>query len=121
MYQFYISRHFKKQLKPLLKKHKDLKKEVVQALKDFRKDETHSLGANTYKIRISSPSLNKGKSHGFRLIILLVTSSNLIAPITIYFKGDRNSITKKEITAHAKIISKELKNFTKTKKSYKKY
>lgn len=108
MYQFYISNHFKKQLKPFLKKHKDLKEEIIRALKHFTKKSGRSFGAGTYKLRISPVSLNKGKSHGFRVIVLLLSSDDLLTPLTVYFKGDNISITKQEIMEHARIILDEI-------------
>jgi hypothetical protein len=84
--------------------------EIIESLKNFKKDQKLSLGAGTYKIRVSTSSLNKGKQKGFRVILLLVEVENLIAPISIYFKGDRENIKKQEIIKQAKIIMNELEN-----------
>lgn len=109
-YSFHIAQHFKKQLKPYLKKYRHLLDDLINVLKNFDRRQASSLGANTYKIRIPSSDLPKGKSHAFRTIVLLIEEDHLITPLVIYFKGDRDNISRKEIRYHAEIIRKELNN-----------
>lgn len=108
MYKYFIAEHFKKQLKVYLKKHRSLLGDVIEALKTFQKERAIPLGANTYKLRLASSNIPKGKSHAFRMIILVLELDNLIAPIAIYFKGDRADISKQEIVNHANAIRQEI-------------
>lgn len=104
-----ITNYFKKQLKPHLKKHKFILDDIIITLKQFDKNIAIHIRKNTYKIRLKSQDLKKGKRNSFRLIILLLEVDNLITPIHIYFKGDKDNITKKEIIFHAQIINNEIK------------
>ncbi|MBI5755125.1 hypothetical protein HZA41_02820 [Candidatus Peregrinibacteria bacterium] len=109
MRRYFISEYFKKQAKPYFKKYRHLLDDVIQALKTFEKRSVISLGANTYKIRIKASDIPKGKSHAFRLIILLIEREDeLFIPLVLYFKGDRASITKAEILYHSQCIQREI-------------
>ena len=108
MYQYFISAHFKKQLKVHLRKNRSILNDVIVVLRSFEKNRTIPLGANTYKLRFTASDLPKGKSHAFRMIILVVTYDALITPIALYFKGDRTDISKQEIMHHAEIIRQEI-------------
>ena len=107
-YRYYISTHFKRQLKPYLKKHRSLLDDVIDVLKTFDPRCHIALGADIYKIRLKSSDVPKGKSKSFRLIVLLITIENLISPVAIYFKGDQETISKREIKYHIDIIRSEL-------------
>ena len=108
MHQYFISEHFKKQLKVYLRKYRSLLNDVIAVLQSFEKDRAIPLGANTYKLRFTATDLPKGKSHAFRMIILVVEYDALITPIALYFKGDRTDISKQEIMHHAEIIRQEI-------------
>lgn len=105
----YFSNHFKRQIKPLLKKFPRLLDDLSDALKTFNTADGLSLGANAYKIRIRCRDLAKGKSHAFRMILLFVHAKNLTTPVILYFKGDRANVTKREIVFHASRVRQELK------------
>jgi len=77
----------------------------------FDKNNAINLGHHVYKIRLKSSDLRKGKSGGFRLIILLVEIDNLITPVALYFKGSQANISKKEITYHIDVITEEMKKY----------
>ena len=109
MHQYFISLHFKKQLKLYLKKHRGLLNDVISALKHFDKKTSIALGENTYKIRFRATNLPKGKNKSFRLI-LLIEDENFITPIAIYFKGDKETITRREIRYHVEMIRMEVEN-----------
>jgi len=104
MYKFIILPHFLRQLKPLAKKYRHLKGAVIRALESFDKRKGAFLGHNVYKIRIRSSDIPRGKNKSFRLIVFVVERENCIAPIAIYFKGDRADISPKEINGHLEII-----------------
>ncbi|MDP3995068.1 MAG: hypothetical protein Q8P78_00450 [bacterium] len=108
-YQIFFAEHFKKQLKPYLKKYRRLQEDIIHTLGMFNKSSAVYLGAQTYKIRVRASDISKGKSHAFRMIVLVVEIDDIIAPVVLYFKGDRASITKKEIALHAKIVDSEIK------------
>ncbi len=109
MYKFLFSNHFKKQLKPYTKKYPDFKEEFIENLKNIKSKNTISLGKNLYKIRMRFSCIPKGESKSFRLIVLIIKIENALVPLAFYFKGDRQSISKKEIILHKKIIEHELK------------
>ncbi|HEY4483374.1 MAG TPA: hypothetical protein VI953_04350 [Candidatus Paceibacterota bacterium] len=108
MRQIVFLPHFLRQLKPLLKKFPDLKNSVADTLDNFT-PETHILIAeDIYKVRLSTKSLKRGKSGGFRLYTYFFELNERIVPITIYFKGDKDNLTANELGQHAQIILSEL-------------
>lgn len=112
MYRFYLSKHFLNQLKSLIKKYRHLKNDLILALKSFDKKSAISLGHNIYKIRVKSSDVKKGKSKSFRLIIFIWETKNTLAPVTIYFKSDKENISKKELIYHINILLNEIKKLT---------
>ena len=111
MYYFKILPHFKKQLKSLLKKYKNLKEDLIKELKQFNKIKCVALGQNIYKIRLKLSDINKGKSGGFRLIIFIIETNKIIYPLAIYFKGDKENINNQEIKYHLSCILDNINNF----------
>ncbi len=109
MYQIIISPCFRKQLKNYAKKYRCLKNEVIFALENFDKQSSVHVGNNIYKIRIKTKDIPKGKSKSFRLIILIIEIEKFIVPIALYFKGDRENISKKEINNTMEMILFELR------------
>jgi len=109
MYKIVILPHFYKQLKRYSKKYRHLKNSITKTLESFNKKQHISLGKNVYKIRLKTKDVSKGKSKSFRLIVLLIEVENYLVPITLYFKGNQASITKKETNRHLEIILGELK------------
>lgn len=108
MYQIYISEHFKRQAKRLVRKYPSFSDDIVAALKAFSKEQSVSLGSNAYKIRIGSKCASRGKSAAFRAIALLVEVRSIIAPLVVYAKSDRASISRQEILYHASVVEQEL-------------
>jgi len=109
MYQPIILPHFHRQIKDLAKKYRHLKAAVIRTLSNFDKREAVPLGGNVYKVRVRSADIAKGKSKSFRLLILVIGSDGYLVPIAIYFKGDQESLSKKEINTHLETILLELK------------
>jgi mRNA-degrading endonuclease RelE of RelBE toxin-antitoxin system len=105
-----ILNYFKRQLKPLVKKYRDLKDPMIETLDTFHPDLHDHIGNHLYKVRLSTPSLRRGKSGAFRLILLLVELDDLLVPVTIYFKGDRESLLQKELNDHLQHVLFELDN-----------
>jgi len=110
MYQIYFTNHFLKQLKPLVKKYRQLTDDIVKELESFKKDLADPLGHKLYKIRLKCSDLLKGKSKSFRLIIYLWEYKNVLVPVTIYFKGDTDNISQKEIEYHLTMTVDEIES-----------
>lgn len=106
--EYIITDHFKKHIKPLLKKFRFLLDDVIHELKRFNHRNAISLGSKLYKVRVKSSDLRKGKSHGFRLIIVVVSTDELISPVVLYFKSDRSDISFDEIQYHLAMIEREI-------------
>jgi len=109
MYQPIILPHFKKQLKRYSKKYRHLKEAVISTLEDFDKKQHARLGSNVYKVRIQTKDSPRGKSKSFRLLVFVVETDKYLVPLCVYFKGDQEDITKKEINDHLEIILFELR------------
>lgn len=109
MYRVIISDHFKKQIKRYIKKYPHFKEDIFAALKSFNKQQSIYIGNNLYKLRFKSSDIHKGKSKSFRAIVLLVEIEDFITPIAVYFKGDKEDITRKEINEQLGLIIWELK------------
>jgi hypothetical protein len=56
-----------------------------------------SLGNNIYKIRLAVASKNKGKSGGARVMSFVKVSETSVLLFSIYSKGEKDSISEKEI------------------------
>lgn len=54
MYQYLVSTYFKKQIKIYLKKYPSLLDDLITVLRNFDKKTSTSLGAHTYKIRLTT-------------------------------------------------------------------
>ncbi len=109
MYQPIVLAYFKRQLKQYVKKHRDLKDAVIGALTNFDKRQNVNLGGNIYKVRVKIESLPKGKSKSFRLIVLVLETESFLVPITVYFKSEESSLSKKEINDHLQNVLFELR------------
>ncbi|KKP39886.1 MAG: hypothetical protein UR28_C0004G0018 [Candidatus Peregrinibacteria bacterium GW2011_GWF2_33_10] len=90
-------KHFLSQINKLEKKFKSIRRDVFDSLKIFNIEHSIHIGKNVYKIRISSSDINKGKSGAFRAYIYVKFSQQKLAPLCIYFKSERESITIHEI------------------------
>lgn len=55
------------------------------------------LGKNVFKIRLATASKNKGKPGGARVITFIKTINETIYLLTIYNKGEKESISTKGI------------------------
>lgn len=108
MYQIFLSEYFNRQVKGFLKKDPELFDGLIAALKESKKENGISLGAGAYKIRVGSKSTGKGKSGAYRMIILLIEIQSIIAPLTLYAKSDRTTISRQEIMYHAAMVKREV-------------
>ncbi|WP_187263073.1 hypothetical protein [Pontibacter beigongshangensis] len=106
-----VTKNFKKEAKPLLKKYSSLHSELNKLEEELTSTPKMGipLGNNTYKIRLSikSKSKGKGKSGGARVITLveseligIVEHTDelvIISLLTIYDKSETESISYKEL------------------------
>ncbi|MEP6610602.1 MAG: hypothetical protein ABJA76_01910 [Mucilaginibacter sp.] len=97
---------FKKEAKRLIKKYPSLKTELFELGISLSNEPAigKSLGNSTYKIRIAIKSKGTGKSGGARVITYLVNENREIYLLTIYDKGEFDSIDDKIIKSIIKTI-----------------
>jgi mRNA-degrading endonuclease RelE of RelBE toxin-antitoxin system len=93
---------FERQLKHLRKKYTSLADDYAHFLEDLHKNPTmgDDLGDNTRKVRMAIASKNKGKRGGARVItyhILIDETKGKIYLLTIYDKGEQDSVSRNEI------------------------
>ena len=69
-YKFHVLQNFSKEAKPLLKKYKSLKKDLIKLKEEIEANPLlgTSLGGGFKKIRLNITTKNKGKSGGARVI-----------------------------------------------------
>jgi len=108
MLEIVILPHFQKQLKQYKKKFSGLKEALLSELNSFKKERAIGLGRDLYKIRLSIKGLQKGKSGSFRVILFIAEVEQYLIPITLYFKGDTENLTKKDLEKHLATILQEL-------------
>ena len=109
-YHLVLLPHFKKQLKPLLKKYRGLDESVIKILEKFDPQHHIAVSPEIYKLRLSTPSLARGKSGAFRLYIYAFEIERQLVPITIYFKGDKGDLPRHELDQHLELVYSELQN-----------
>jgi hypothetical protein len=108
-YAITTTKDFENQFKRLLKKYHSLRRDMEIFKKDLlaNPEMGDDLGNNTRKVRMAIASKNKGKSGGARVITCMVfvdIASADIYLLTIYDKGEQDSISRKEI-GHLKKIN----------------
>ena len=99
--------HFDREMKRLSKKYVSLKNEYEELIKELEKNSelgTH-LGNNIYKVRIGIASKGKGKRGGARVITFFRTAHETVYLLSIYDKGEKDTISDIEIR---KIIESEI-------------
>jgi len=101
-YEIITTKTFRRDFKPLHKKYRSLLNDLERFKNELLENPGvgDDLGNNTRKIRMAVASKNKGKSGGVRVIVfdVVVNFNNTdIYLITIYDKGEQDSITRKEI------------------------
>jgi mRNA-degrading endonuclease RelE of RelBE toxin-antitoxin system len=98
-YSIELSSNFKKEAKVLTKKYPSLKAELSNLFDELESNPTLGtpLGNGIYKIRLAIASKNKGKSGGARVISFVKVSHTTVLLFSIYDKGDKASLSDKEI------------------------
>ena len=98
-YKIELTNNFKKEAKKLIKKYASLRVELIELGNQLAQNPTTGmpLGNDVYKIRLAIVSKNKGKSGGARVISFVKIIDETVYLLSIYDKGERDSISDKEI------------------------
>lgn len=98
-YKIELTDNFKKEAKRLIKKYPSLGSEIAELGKELAENPTLGtpLGNDIYKIRLAIASKNKGKSGGARVISFVKIIDETVFFLSIYNKGEKDSISNKEI------------------------
>jgi len=107
-YNIEITDNFKKEAKRLVKKYKSLKSEIADLISELETNPTKGtpLGNDIYKIRIAIKSKGKGKSGGARVLSFVKAAQSKVLLFSIYNKGDKDSVSDKEIKELIKVLLK---------------
>ena len=101
-YAIVTTEDFDKGVKALAKKYHSFPDDLALFKKELLENPTIGvdLGSNTRKVRMAIASKNRGKSGGARVItcnVLIDMENSKIYMLAIYDKGEKDSISKKEI------------------------
>jgi hypothetical protein len=90
---------FDKQAKRLAKKYPSLKSDLTELFDNLAEhpEQGKALGNNFYKIRLAIASKGKGKSGGARVITYVKLTATTVYLTSIYDKGEKETITDKEL------------------------
>lgn len=105
-YNIVATPEFLKEAKKLGKKYHSLKNDLSALFQELGKNPALGtpLGNNCYKIRLAIKAKGKGKSGGARVITYIFIDKETLYLLSLYDKGERNSISDKEIKALLKLI-----------------
>lgn len=98
-YNIYYTANFSKELKKLAKKFKSLKTDISVFLDQLEENPKlgTSIGNDCFKVRVAIKSKGKGKSGGARVITHVAIKDDSVYLLSIYDKGDKSSLSDKEI------------------------
>lgn len=112
-YEAYLAETFQKCIKILKKKYRNVKDDLMNVIQQLEEDP--SIGdpipgwkKEIWKIRVASSDIKKGKRGGFRLIYLWKAGDFRVYLLAVYFKGEREEISKTDIDRLLKKLNKEL-------------
>ena len=94
-----VTTGFKKHAKSIGKKHHSLKSDLEVLIDSLEQNplQGEPLGKDCYKIRMAITSKGKGKSGGSRVITCVKIVYHDVYLLSIYDKGDKESISDKEL------------------------
>lgn len=100
-YRITLTSNFKKEAKRLSKKYPSLKTELIVLGKELAENPTLgiALGNSVFKIRLAIASKGRGKSGGARVITYAEVDNQTVLLLSIYNKGEKETITDSEIQA----------------------
>ncbi|MDF9831589.1 type II toxin-antitoxin system RelE/ParE family toxin [Parabacteroides sp. PF5-6] len=110
-YEIKSSRRFKKEIKRLTKKYRNIGKDYEALLDKLEQNPAIGidLGGGVRKIRMPISDKGKGKSHGARVItytVIINEENGVITLLTIYDKAEQVTITPQEIARLLKNIER---------------
>ncbi len=88
---------FKKQIKILQKNYPKCHLDIKDALKHFDKKKNISLGCNIFKIRVKNSDIPCGKSGDYRSIIFFEEKKDILLPLIVFSKRNKENISIEEI------------------------
>ena len=112
-YDAYLTVTFQKSIKILKKKFRSVKDDLYSVIRTLENDPTigdpiPGWNKEIWKIRAASSDIKRGKSGGFRLIYFWEAGEFKIYLLTVYFKGEKTEIAKREIEDLLKKLNYEL-------------
>lgn len=98
-FNIYATEFFEKELKKLSKKHSSVKNDYKVLVENLKKEpkQGQPLGKDCYKVRMAITSKGKGKSGGSRIITCVKIISDSVFLLSIFDKGDKDSISDNEL------------------------
>jgi mRNA-degrading endonuclease RelE of RelBE toxin-antitoxin system len=117
-YSVYLCQPFKRSVKLLLNRFPHVKDDVALALREILQSPSVGVvipgGDGVRKVRIKSSDLQRGKSGGFRLLYLVEPEQQLVCPLLLYAKSDRQDVTLGELRQLLRELINELPDPGKT-------
>ena len=112
-YEIYLPQTFQRCIKQLKKKFPRIKDDLSPLFQNLQEDPQMGdpipgWNRKVWKIRVSSRDLKRGKSGAFRVIYLWTSWERILYPLFVYFKGEKEDISKAEIEALLKKLFLEL-------------
>lgn len=107
----FFTEYFKRQLKKLKKKFPHVKEDLLDVLETLHIENEISIGRSIYKIRVGSRDMKKGKSGAFRCYVYLYWKKELLVPLCIYTKSEKETLTENELTYHFGKTIEEVSRF----------
>jgi len=101
-YEIYLPQTFQRCIKSLKKKFHHIKDDLSPLFQNLQNDP--QIGdpipgwhRKIWKVRVSSRDLKRGKSGAYRVIYAWTAEQPTLYPLFIYFKGEKEDVTKEEI------------------------
>ena len=112
-YEIYLTQSFQRCIKRLKKKFPHIKADFSTLFQNLQEDPQMGdpipgWNRKVWKIRISSTDMKRGKSGAFRFIYAWTSGERILCPLFVYFKGEKEDITKAEIEVLLKRLFLEL-------------
>ena len=106
-YKIELIQSFRKDVKKLSKKYKQIKKDLSTLKTTLStnppKEIGTSIGKNCFKIRLKNSDNQKGKSGGYRVIYFYI-DGDIITLLSIYSKSEIENISENEVIERLKEI-----------------
>lgn len=106
--KYLFTKSFKAQLKKLKKKYPSVKEDLLAKFDDLDLANEISIGKSIYKVRIASSDQNRGASAGFRSYLFLYSVKDLLVPLCIYHKSEREGVSENELKYYLDISIREV-------------